>query len=98
MFDTSVLNQKNIKLESVKEVSSEENKLIKIDENSFSGIISLSEIKKGKKDKIEITFNWESIDIYDEEDTKLGKIKGNKFNIPITVMVTQYLGEEIISN
>lgn len=95
LFDTSFFKTENMKLSKVEKVDSD-NKLIKTGESSYTGIISLSDIKQGKKDKIEVTLNWENIDLYNEEDTQLGKIKDNKMSIPITVSITQYLGEDII--
>lgn len=95
-FDTSHLKAENMKLAKVEKVDSD-NKLIEISENTYTGIISLSEIRQGKKDKIKVTLNWENIDENDLDDTELGKIKDNKINIPILVTITQYLGEEIIT-
>jgi len=94
VFDMSLLNTENIKLAKVEKVDSEE--LVKTGENTYTGIISLSDIKQGKKDKIEVILNWEDIEEYDGQDTELGKVKGNKISIPITVTITQYLSEKII--
>lgn len=95
-FDTSHLKAENMKLAKVEKVDSD-NQLIEISENTYTGIISLSDIKQGRKDKIKVTLNWENIDENDLDDTELGKIKDNKINIPILVTITQYLGEEIIT-
>lgn len=95
-FDTSFLKAENMKLAKVEKVDSD-NQLIEISENTYTGIISLSDIKQGRKDKIKVTLNWENIDENNIDDTELGKIKDNKINIPILVTITQYLGEEIIT-
>lgn len=95
LFDTSLVEAENIKLAKV-EKADEEDELVKTGENTYTGVISLSDIKQGKKDKIEVILNWEDIDMYDYQDTELGKVKGNKISIPITVTITQYLGEDIV--
>lgn len=95
-FDTSFLKAENMKLAKVEKIDSD-NQLIEISENTYTGIISLSDIKQGRKDKIKVTLNWGNIDENDLDDTELGKIKDNKINIPILVTITQYLGEEIIT-
>jgi len=96
-FDTSLLKTKNIKLAKVEKLnSSNQNKLINTSDNNYSGVISLSNIKQGKKDEIKVTLNWENTDLYNKEDTEFGKVKDNKISIPIKVTITQYLGENII--
>lgn len=94
-FDTSLLKTENIKLDKIEKIDSED-VLTKIEDNTYSGIISLSDINNGKKDKIEVTFSWEDIELYNDSDTELGKIKDNQISIPITVTITQYLGENIL--
>ena len=76
-FDTSHLKAENMKLAKVEKVDSD-NQLIEISENTYTGIISLSDIKQGRKDKIKVTLNWENIDENNIDDTELGKIKDNK--------------------
>lgn len=95
LLDTSLLKAENIKLAKVGKTD-KESELVKTGENTYTGIISLSDIKQGNKDKIEFILKWEDIDEYNEQDTELGKVKGNKISMPITVTITQYLGEEII--
>ena len=39
---------------------------------------------------------WNNIEANNEQDSQLGLVYDNKIDIPVTITVTQYLGEEII--
>ncbi len=91
------LTNKNISIKSIKET----NKgavLIRTDENTFTGIITLDEIKRGITNNIEVEIEWKDNEETNEEDIEIGSQEENyKLDIPIIVHVSQYLGEEIVA-
>lgn len=94
------INKENLlnsaaQLISIKEIE-QNNNLIETEKNVFTGIITLKDIQDGKKNIIETTIQWNDTGESDEKDTEIGIIKNPKIEIPITVDVSQYLGEEII--
>lgn len=93
-FDLTNLENTKIKIDSIIETQ-EGNNLIKTGENTYTGIITLSDIQKGVKNNITINFSWDEDETTGEEDTAIGKIENGKINIPVKVKVLQYLGEEI---
>ena len=89
------LENSNVKIKSIGEI--EKNyPLIKPSENTYTGIISLDDIKKGVIHKIKMEVEWVDDEKYNENDTKLGSSSIRQFQIPIKVHAIQYLGEEII--
>ncbi len=93
-FDLSELEKTKIKISSIKEIETN-NELILTNNNVYTGIINLDEIKKGIKNNIAITVIWNEDETTNVEDTQLGSIPDNKISIPVNIKVTQYLGEEI---
>lgn len=88
------LKNSNLKIKSIQEI--EKNyPLIKTAENTYTGIISLDEIKNGTTHKIKMEVEWIDDEIYDESDTELGKSTTHQLQIPIKFHAIQYLGEEI---
>lgn len=69
--------------------------LIKTNLNTYTNVLTLSEIKEGKKNNVRVNVVWNNIEENNEEDSQLGSIYNNKLDIPVTLTVTQYLGEEI---
>lgn len=94
-LDTSIIENYAINILDVTEVETN-NELIQIEPNTYVGVIPLQKIKNGEDNTIKITFEWENNEDYNEVDTAIGTKKNSKLQIPITVIVTQYLGEEII--
>ena len=93
------LNEENLsngrlKIKSIKEVESN-NKLIRTEKNTYTAIIPLEEVKKGKTNRIKIEIEWKNVEENNEEDTVFGSVEQNNLKIPITVRASQYLGEEI---
>ena len=91
-FDFSKVLQ-GIDIVSIKETSG--SSLIKTGENTYTNVITLKEIKENKKNNIRVNVVWNNIEENSVEDSKIGLIYNNKLDIPVTVTVTQYLGEEI---
>ena len=88
------LTNKNIKIVSVKE-KKQNNNLIKTGEDTYTGIISLDDIKNNVTNEIIIEIEWIDDRQNDGEDTKIGIIENSEIKIPMTVYVSQYLGETI---
>ena len=93
------LNQLNLVNDKIKIVSIEEinqnNELIKTDESTYTGIITLSDVKEKKINNIRVKITWLNDEENNKADTTMGTIENYKINIPIEVDITQYLGETI---
>lgn len=76
----------------------ENNTIIRTDENTYTGIIPLASISSNNNyfDNVKIIFKWE-VDENAGEQGIIVKQNGElTIKVPISVKVTQYLGEEII--
>ena len=93
-LDKSYLITDRINIVSVEEIENN-NTLIRTDENTYTGVIPLSDIKNGKTNKIKVKINWENDENNNKMDTTIGTLKSYTINIPINVTATQYLGDEI---
>lgn len=90
------LTNKNITIKSITETK-KGTPLIKTTESTFTGVISLEQIKQGVDNNIEVEIEWKDDETNNEEDTNMGIQENYKLEIPIVVHVSQYLGEEIIA-
>lgn len=94
------LNEENLKNSSlkIKSISETEynNELIRTEKNTYTAIIPLEKIKQGVTNSIKVEVEWENREENNEEDTKDGKKYQSVLKIPISVRVSQYLGEEIL--
>ena len=89
------LTNKNLKIKSVQETKGS-NTLVQTGENTYTAVIPLTEIQKGNTtNRITIEVEWDDDGTNDEQDTQLGSIYNSKLEIPITIHVSQYLGEQI---
>lgn len=93
-FDLSKLEGTKIQINSIEETEMG-NSFVKTGENTYTGIISLSDIKKGVKHNITVKFEWQEDETTNQEDSQIGQIPDNKISIPVTVTVRQYLGEPV---
>lgn len=93
-LDEGELTNSNIQIKSIKETQ-EGNELVKIDKNTYSGIIALEKIKAGDTNEITVEVEWIEDENNNEPDIALGTTWNAKYQIPITVHVCQYLGEEL---
>lgn len=94
ILDEEKLTNDNIQIKSIKETQ-EENELIRVDKNTYAGIITLDRIKSGNKNEIAVEIEWVDDEENNEPDILIGTTWGTNFEIPITVHVCQYLGEKI---
>jgi hypothetical protein len=69
--------------------------IIKSQVNTYSGYISLNEIKQNKTENLRVNIKWNNDDQYNDSDSTMGTTKNQYINIPVTVNVSQYLGETI---
>ena len=88
------LADSNLKIKTIKETQVG-NTLIQTGENTYTGVILLQDIEKGTTNTIEMEVQWIDDGSNDENDTKLGSEYNSKLNIPVTIHVSQYLGETI---
>lgn len=68
------------------------NEIIRTGENTYTGIIKLEDISDAYKDNIKFEIEW----LDDEKDIEIGSVYNNVVGIPLTINVTQYLGEDIV--
>lgn len=88
------LTNSKLSIETIKETQVG-NTLTQTGEDTYTGIIPLEEVKKGTTNKIEMTVQWIDDENNNENDTKLGTVYNSKLEIPVTVHVSQYMGETI---
>ena len=90
-LDTKNINSTNIRIDEVKETNTGNN-LVQTDMNTYTGIISLDDIKNNVTNNIQVTLLW-----HDDgnEDINIGEIPENKINIPIEIKVSKYIDEEL---
>lgn len=93
MLDEEKLTNSNIQIKSVKETQ-EGNELVKVDPNTYAGIITFEEINAGKTNEVTVEIEWLENE-NNEPDVELGTNWNADCQIPITVHVCQYLGETI---
>jgi len=89
------LGNTNLKIKSIQEVENNY-QLIQTGENMYTGILPLQDIQKGIIHKIQMEVEWIDDGLNNEADTELGKDNTKPLQIPISVHVIQYLGEEIV--
>ena len=93
-LDEEKLTNPNIQIKSIKETLNG-NELVKTDKNTYTGIIPLENIQAGTTNEITVEVEWMENENNHEEDIALGTTWGAEYQIPITVHVCQYLGEEL---
>lgn len=96
-YDISLgdIDKEQIKLNSV-ELIEGTGTLVKTAEGTYSGIMNLSEItNKTAKTTIKLSVLWENDENNNASDTVIGTQKGYNLEIPITISVSQYLGEKL---
>ena len=96
-FDISIedVAEQQVKLVSIEKIDGV-GELIKTDENTYSGIMNLSEItNQTAKATIKIVILWENDEANNESDTLIGTSKGYSLKVPIKVKVSQYLCENL---
>ena len=93
-LDEEKLTNSNIQIKSIKETLNG-NELVKTDKNTYTGIIPLEKIQAGTTNEITVEVEWIENEDHNEEDIGLGTTWDAEYQIPITVHVCQYLGEQL---
>jgi len=91
-IDTSMLAS-NITLDSV--IEADGNIITQTAADTYTGVMPLYSIGNGYKNDIKINFSWTNDESNNANDTAVGTTFGTKMQVPITVKVSQYLGEAI---
>lgn len=68
----------------------DDNEIVR-DNNIFSGLISLDDIKNNKLIKLKLNLIWEDNELYNVSDSELGMIEDNKLKVPIRVVLNQHI-------
>lgn len=85
----------NLAIEARLEMASGDNTLVKTDENTYSGTISLAEIQVGETAEIRCYVTWNNDETKNDEDTIIGTGERASVSLSANVTVSQYLGEPI---
>lgn len=75
------------------EDENENSSIVMTGPSTYSGVIDLESLDD--EVELKVTITWEDIAAFNEQDTALGEVYGNKLVVPITVNAIQYLGETI---
>lgn len=92
-FDFSEFENTNITITSIQEIN--DKKIVKTGDNKYTGIITLDEISAGTTNTIRVNIAWENNEENNEHDSNLSSAPNTILNIPVTINVSQYLGETI---
>ena len=68
--------------------------LLKKDDNTYLGIITLEDIENGEKHNIRTTLVWEDIE-NNSKDYELGSIYDNELKIKVSIKFSQYLNDDM---
>jgi hypothetical protein len=95
-YDTSALEEigTSLNITGVSEISNKQ--IVRTDEHTYTGIISLSDIADERVDTIRTVIGWPNDETKNEQDSELGKTADTTVEIPVQVTLTQYTGEQIV--
>jgi hypothetical protein len=94
-FDTTELDasETSLAISSIRERSGK--RIIRTGPHTYTGIITLTEIGQDKVDTIRTTISWPNVEANNDKDYELGKTEDQTVEIPVTVLLTQYTGEQV---
>ena len=90
-FDWSNIQNEEFKLVSV--VDLEDSEIVRTDEFTYSGIISLEEIENEEFRDIKVNLVWNNVETNNENDSKMSNLD---IMIPVSIRFSQYFGEELV--
>lgn len=93
-IDSTSVDANQIKLVAITEKNNK-NTIIRTGENTYTAVILLEDISEDYRDDIEIFFTWDDNEDNNEKDTAIGTVYNSKISMPITIKLSQYLGETI---
>jgi hypothetical protein len=76
-------------------MASGENTLVKTAENTYTGIINLTDVQSGTPVTLRCYVVWENDETKNEQDSQVGAVFGQEISLSARVTATQYLGETI---
>ena len=79
---------------SVTEISNKT--LTQTGESTYTGIIPLSQIEDEETDTIRTRISWTNNESKNDKDYELGKTANTAVEIPVSIKLTQYVGEQIV--
>ena len=91
-FDYSDIQNDAIHVVSLKEINNKE--LLKKDDNTYVGLITLEDIENSEKHNIRTTLIWEDIED-NNKDYELGSIYDNELKIKVNIKFSQYLNDDM---
>lgn len=95
-YVTNLFNMTKMKVTFEIQTPTENMQFVKINENKYSGVISLTDIQANEKATIRCYIEWENDEDLNEMVTQAGTSKNRQgFEVPFNIKVTQYLGEEL---
>ena len=71
------------------------NSMVKTTADTYTGIMTLSEVNNNDTVSIRIYVRWSETGENDEEDTEVGDQRDLNLDLPVNVTVSQYVGETI---
>ncbi|MEE3343062.1 MAG: hypothetical protein VZS44_03120 [Bacilli bacterium] len=92
IINTSSLENDEFKITSVSETNG--NQFIRTGEYTYVGIARLNDNTNGEKYNIEIDITWYNNEANNDNDYNLGKKAEIEVDIPISLNITQYTGQE----
>ena len=92
-FDFSELSD-SLVIDEIEELNNRT--LVRTDEYTYSGIITLAEINNNVTSSIRVSILWDNDEDNNEIDTELGMDVNSSISIPVVIDVTQYLGETLV--
>ena len=92
-LDEESMTNDNIHIVSIIETE-DNNTLTRTNQNTYSAVIPLNKIKNGITNNIRVNILWDDNE-ESTQDISIGSTRNPKLHIPITVHVSQYLGEQI---
>lgn len=98
-LDLSSITDKGINAEAWLEIQSPTANMQfkRTEENTYSGTISLADVQTNQIATIRCYVEWLNDETKNQQDTVIGsKTERETIDIPVTVTVTQYLGEELV--
>ena len=92
-FDFSLLST-SISVDDITELNNRT--LVQTGENTYSGVITLSEIENDTVSNVRVVIIWDNDENNNETDSELGMDLNGSISIPVQIDVTQYLGETLV--
>ena len=91
-FDFSELST-TLTVDDIRELNNRN--LVRTGENTYSGVITLSEIQSNVQSNVRVSIKWDNNENNNDIDTEIGRNINGSISIPVQINVIQYLGEEL---